>query len=79
MKFSDVVTESGQYKVTVTGPDHRGFIRFVNSKDQVMSWMVRTDGRVWKGFTLHPTTTGIKKGSKAFVADWCLDWAANGF
>ena len=55
-----------------------GYIQFTTSNGDIPAWMIK-DGNKWLGFTSEPDATGKKVGSKAQVADWCMDWAANGF
>ena len=77
--YQNIVAEAREHHIYVTGPNRNGYIQFEVFDGTILAWMVKHDGRTWQGFTSEPGATGTKKGTKAVVADWCLDWAVNGF
>lgn len=82
-KFTALTMDALDQGVTTTGGDGDGFlvpIRFITSSGEILAWMYRKRGkREWVGFTANPDITGKKNGTKCQVANWCLDWAVNGF
>lgn len=68
--------EALEHGITIIKSDF-GF-RFMNASLVCESWMDKI-GTEWVGFTSQPQATGRKRGNKAEVMDWCLDWAINGF
>ena len=73
--FNDIRTEALDYNVTVGWRGDKVDFR-VNGK--IVAWMYRIKGG-WQGFTEKPESTSSFTGRKGAVANWCLDWAANGF
>ena len=73
--FESVRNEAHQYGVLVYWRGDK--VTFVVGRETV-AWMYRTPGG-WTGYTSIPEITGTKTDTKGAVADWCLEWAANGF
>lgn len=72
--FNDIRTEAYEYGISV---EWRGDKVSFRAAGKIVAWMYRISGG-WQGFTITGTT-GTKKGQKGVVANWCLDWAVNGF
>lgn len=64
-----IVIKSGAEKVTFCACDGTHQI----------TWMHKNSSDNWTGFSRDKGATGRKRGTKAEVMDWCLDWAINGF
>jgi hypothetical protein len=83
-KFSEIVAEAAEFGVKVVDNGGKEWpIEFeIGVPDDGMRYvhahMYHKDGRTWCGYTNWPKQTGRKTGTKAIVADWCLDWCANG-
>ena len=72
--------ESLEHGVSVVCSDPiRCGIKFIDANLITLSWMNYMGEGQWTGFTSEPNVTGKKRGAKAEVMDWCLDWAINGF
>jgi len=74
--FKTIAAEAAEYSIAIIQSADR--IQFLTSKGTVTAWMFRDNG-IWRGYTEAPNVTGKKRGTKGEVANWCLDWAANGF
>ena len=77
--YNNAIRNANEYGVFIsTGTC--GDIYFRDAENNFLAKMFRScEGRMWTGATAHPEITGKKYGTKAAVADWCMDWAANGF
>lgn len=77
MNFQNVVDEATDLGVMVSDArpvDGRIAFRIGGRGGVIESWMFPLEGRLWGGYN------GVEKtfGTKAKVADWCLDRAVNG-
>ena len=70
--------EAPSYNISITN-NQFGDIVFKDDRGNILAQMFKREGRTWAGVTSEPEATGKKIGTKAQVADWCMDWAANGF
>ena len=81
MTFDAIVQEAIEYSVVVSDTDGKKIpIRFIvreNGENFIRAWMYHDQGKRWNGYTNHPNIRF--SGSKAAVAHWCLDKAANGY
>ena len=76
--FRTITAEAADYNITIS-INQFGDIEFQDINGNILAQMFRREGRTWAGVTSEPEATGKKIGTKAAVADWCMDWAANGF
>ena len=76
MNYTDVIIEAAQYNVLVEESPY-GTIRFYagSFNNDAVAWMSHSTGKTW---IAHNDKGTSFRGSKAKVADWCLDQAANG-
>lgn len=79
MKYENVLKEADEYGVRVV-EGISGTIYWYDSlasqvEHQATAWMSHSTGKQW---IAHNTLGTCFRGSKAVVADWCLDQAANG-
>ena len=77
--YKEIYSECSEYGIDIQATGDK--IQFYASNGHVVAWMYRKpkEGAAWGGYTSSPDVTGIKYGTKGEVANWCLDWAANGF
>lgn len=74
--FESITAEATEYgcKVVVSTS---GAVQFIDATGTIQAWMFKFPGCMWRGYS-HDTELRTT-GSKAKVADWCLDLAANGY
>lgn len=75
--FSAVVKEASEHDVTVN--PKVDLIQF-RKNGTVVAWMFSPigDDGIWRGYS-KDGLSGVKRGRKGEVADWCLDIAANDY
>ena len=76
--FNTIMEEATGYNITIETNQFND-IEFRDINGNILAQMFHREGRTWAGVTSQPDATGKKVGTKAQVADWCMDWAANGF
>ena len=76
--LKNIMTEAADYNISIID-NQFGDIEFRDANGNILAQMFHREGRTWAGVTSQPDATGKKVGTKAQVADWCMDWAANGF
>ena len=81
--YRAIAAEAAEYGITIK-ENGFGYLQFLSPQGEVIADMTPTMGSErergeWFGSTTCPKVTGYKYGTKAKVANWCLDWAANGF
>ena len=77
MKYQDIIKEASDYDVEVIGADSEP--SFYSGEEKMACMMKKPGTRTWVGLSHDHNGEKIRfEGTKAKVANWCLDIAANG-